>query len=264
MSQDKINFNNGTNYEKLMGAWSELVGSVFLDWLDLPNKLEWLDVGCGNGDFTEMVIKRYSPEAISGMDPSAEQLSYARSRPGCELASFRLGNANNLPYSNNQFDVAVMALSIFFVPEPAKGLSEMIRVVRPGGSIAAYVWDMLDNLYPLAPINQQLSAMGMQQLLPPSLNSSKLAVLQNLWTQANLKSIEMDEFIVKKTFNNFEDYWSTALLDSSIKTIFNSMTLGDQKIMINGVCKSLPMASNGQIIVTAKANAVRGQVSLSD
>ena len=261
MNDLKVQFDNGSNYEKLMGTWSELIGGLFLDWLALPQKLEWLDDGCGNGDLTEMIIKRCAPERISGIDLSIELLNYARARPHCQLASFELGNAMNLPYVDKDFDVAVMALVIFFLSEPAKGLSEMIRVVRSGGCVATYAWDMQDDLYPLAPINKQLFAMGRQQILPPNVNASQTGYLHDLWVGANLQNVQTKEFTVSNTFNTFEDYWNDALLATSIKTVFNAMDPSDQEIMKEGVRKSIKVTTNNQVIVSAKANAVRGQVA---
>lgn len=261
MNNSKVHFDNGSNYEKLMGTWSELIGSLFLDWLALPQKIQWLDDGCGNGDLTEMIIKHFSPERISGIDLSSELLNYARTRLNCQLASFELGNAMNLPYVDNNFDVSVMALVIFFLSEPAKGLSEMIRVVRSGGCVATYAWDMQDDLYPLAPINKQLFAMGREQILPPNVNASKMSYLHDLWVGANLQDVQTKELTVSKTFNTFEDYWSTALLATDIKTVFNAMNASDQRLMKEGVRKNIKVTGNNQVIVLAKANAVRGQVA---
>jgi ubiquinone/menaquinone biosynthesis C-methylase UbiE len=260
MTQEKIRFDNGANYQKSMGIWSELVGSSFLDWLALPNNLNWLDDGCGNGDFTELVIKRCLPKRISGIDLSSELLNYARTRPNCQSASFELGDAMNLPYGDNSFDVVVMALVIFFLPDPSKGLSEMVRVVRSGGCVASYTWDLLDALYPLAPVNEQLFAMGYERLLPPNVNASNSNNLHDLWVGANLENIQVKAFTVDKFFDNFEDYWGTVLLAPNINSLFNAMTPNDQRTMLDGVRKRLPVNSNGKIVVTAKANAIRGQV----
>ena len=262
MTDPKIHFDfdNGANYQKIMGSWSLLVGNLFLDWLALPKQLKWLDDGCGNGDFTELIIQRCSPERISGVDISSALLSYARTRPDCQFASFELGNAMNLSYVDNNFDVAVMALVIFFLPEPAKGLSEMIRVVRPGDCVAAYVWDMKDALYPLAPVNEQLEAMGRRQILPPNTNDANINSLLDLWTQAKLENVQTTQFTVTKAFSSFEDYWGTALLASGISRAFEAMTPSDQQVMMNGVRERLQVNSSGQYFLSSKANAVRGQV----
>ena len=81
MSQADKLFTDGEAYERLMGRWSRLVGETFLDWLDLPNGLQWLDVGCGNGAFTEELIARCAPSTVMAIDPSDNQLAYARTRP---------------------------------------------------------------------------------------------------------------------------------------------------------------------------------------
>jgi len=260
MTQEKIHFDNGANYQKSMGIWSELVGSSFLDWLALSKNLDWLDDGCGNGDFTELVIERCLPKRISGIDLSSELLNYARTRSNCQLASFQLGNAMDLPYGDNSFDVVVMALVIFFLPDPAKGLSEMVRVVRSGGCVASYTWDLKDALYPLAPVNEQLFAMGHERLLPPNVNAAKSNNLNDLWVGAQLENIQVKAFTVDQSFDNFEDYWATVLLAPNINSLFNTMTPNDQHIMLDGVRKRLPVNNNGEIVVTAKANAIRGQV----
>src|SRR6185437_11932195 len=112
----------------------------------------WVDVGCGSGAFTALVVQRHAPAEVQGVDPSDAQLAFARARPEASHATFQAGDAMALPFPDNRFDVAVMALVLFFVPDPAKGVSEMVRVVRPGGIIAAYAWDMLGGGFPLAPL----------------------------------------------------------------------------------------------------------------
>ena len=86
MSEAPNLFADGKAYERLMGRWSRLAGEKFLDWLDAPKNLKWLDVGCGNGAFTEVLIARCSPAAVTGVDPSEGQLAYARGRPGTKRA----------------------------------------------------------------------------------------------------------------------------------------------------------------------------------
>ena len=81
MSDDEKLFTDGKAYERRMGRWSRVVGEAFLDWLAVPKGLRWLDVGCGNGAFTEVLIARCAPAAVSAIDPSEGQLSYARARP---------------------------------------------------------------------------------------------------------------------------------------------------------------------------------------
>src|SRR5258707_2318188 len=143
MAELQIRFDDGAAYERMMGTWSRLAGEIFLDWLAPLAGLRWIDVGCGNGAFTELIVERCAPAEVQGIDPSEGQLAFARARPAARMAEFREGDAMALPFPEDRFDAAVMALVIFFVPEPAKGVAEMGRGVRQGGTVACYVCDIL-------------------------------------------------------------------------------------------------------------------------
>jgi ubiquinone/menaquinone biosynthesis C-methylase UbiE len=120
MAEPQIRFNDGAAYEQMMGAWSRLAGESFLGWLAPHPGLRWIDIGCGNGAFTQLLIERCAPEEVHGIDPSEGQLAFARARPQARMAQFRQGDAMALPFPDHRFDAAVMALVIFFVPDPVK------------------------------------------------------------------------------------------------------------------------------------------------
>src|SRR3954464_10095495 len=120
MSEAPALFSDGKAYERMMGRWSRIAGDQFLDWLAIPNGLRWLDVGCGNGAFTEVMIARSAPASVAAVDPSEGQLAYARTRPEAKLAEFKVADAQALPFGDASFDVAEMALVISFVPDAAK------------------------------------------------------------------------------------------------------------------------------------------------
>src|SRR5258708_2438710 len=125
MAENQIRFDDGAAYERFMGVWSRSVGEIFLDWLHLARGLAWLDVGSGNGAFTELLVERAAPSRILGVDPSEAQLEFARGRHTTGIAEFVKGDAMALPAADQSFDAAVMALVIFFVPDPTKGVAEM-------------------------------------------------------------------------------------------------------------------------------------------
>src|SRR5207344_2080720 len=189
-----------------MGKWSQLAGETFLDWLAPGSGWRWLDVGCGNGAFTEMLVERCAPASVHGVDPSEAQIAYARLRPATRVAEFRLGDAMALPFPDHTFDAAVMPLVIFFVPDPAKGVAEMARVVRPGGTVATYVWDMMGGGHPLELMHTEMNAMGFTAPQPPRSDITGLEALRRLWRRAGLAEIQTRQISVQRTFSNFEDY----------------------------------------------------------
>ena len=93
MSAPRIKFDDGAVYERMMGKWSGLTGRAFIDWLSPPPNLRWVDIGCGNGAFTQLLVEHCSPMAVEGVDPSEGQLASARERLATPVAKFRQGDA---------------------------------------------------------------------------------------------------------------------------------------------------------------------------
>ena len=260
MAEQQIRFDDGAAYERMMGNWSRLAGDIFLDWLAPRSGLRWIDIGCGNGAFTELLVERCAPAEVQGIDPSEAQLAFARARPAARVAKFRQGDAMALPFSEDRFDAAVMALVLFFVPDPAKGVAEMMRVVCPGGTVANYVWDMLGGGVPLEPIQVEMRAMGVTPLLPPHSDASRMEALRDLWTDAGLDAIETREITVQRTFADFDDFWTTTLLGSSVGPTVAAMAPGDVELLKTRVRTRLPADAAGRITYRARANAVKGRV----
>jgi ubiquinone/menaquinone biosynthesis C-methylase UbiE len=260
MAEQQIRFNDGAAYERMMGVWSRLAGEVFLDWLAPAPGLRWIDVGCGNGAFTELLVERCAPINVQGIDPSEAQLAYARTRPGARGAEFHQGSAMELPFPGGNFDAAVMALVIFFVPDPAKGVAEMARVVAPGGRIAAYAWDILGGGFPLEPIRVEMQALGVEVAQPPSPDASRMETLRELWRTAGLEAIETREITVRRTFADFDDFWTISQLSSSIGAAMAAMAASDLEQLKARVRARLPADAAGRITCSARANAAKGRM----
>jgi SAM-dependent methyltransferase len=257
---DQIKFDDGAAYERYMGKWSQLAGETFLAWLAPKSGLRWLDVGCGNGAFTELLAERCAPADLHGIDPSEAQLAFARSRPALRAASFRQGDAMALPFPNDTFDAAVMPLVIFFVPEPAKGVAEMARVVSPGGIVTAYGWDMVGGGFPYEALHAEMRAMGISVPVTPSRDASRIDVMRDLWTGAGLEAIETREITVQRTFADFDDYWTTIHGGPSVSRGLKAMSPEDLARLNARLRELLPADSAGRITYSARANAVKGRV----
>ena len=260
MATDQIRFDNGAAYERYMGKWSQLAGEVFLDWLAPKPGLRWLDVGCGNGAFTEMLVERCAPVSVQGIDPSEEQLAYARTRPASRVAQFSQGDAMAQPFLDDTFDVAVMPLVIFFVPDPAQGVAEMARVVCPGGIVTAYAWDMPGGGFPYEALQFAMREMGLAVPTPPNPATSQIEAMRDLWTGAGLEIVATRVITVQRTFADFDDYWMTILGGPSVSPTLAAMASEDLTILKARMQARLPADATGRITYSAWANAVKGRV----
>jgi SAM-dependent methyltransferase len=260
MSEPAIRFEDGAAYERGMGRWSRLAGEVFIDWLAPSPGWRWVDVGCGSGAISELLYQHCAPAEVQGVDPSAAQLAFARERPGAKGAVFQIGDAMALPFADDRFDAAVMALVIFFVPDPAKGVREMARVVRPGGTVAAYAWDMEGGGFPFRHIRTALRDFGITPPSPPSAAASRMGALRDLWAGAGFASVETREITVQRGFADCDEYWTVATGSGSIRPTVAAMSAGDVERLQQLVRARLPVDASGRITYNARANAVRGQV----
>lgn len=260
MAESQIRFEDGAAYERMMGVWSQLAGGIFLDWLAPKAGQNWVDVGCGNGAFTELIVRRCEPASVDGVDPSEGQLSFARSRPASRIAKFKQGDAMALPYADKSFDVAVMALVIFFVPDPAKGVAEMARVVRSGGSVAAYAWDMHGGGFPWTPVTAELGALGQNTARPPSIDASRIDALQQLWAKAGIADVETRQITVQRVFTDFDDFLSVGLKTPSIGPVVKAMQPSDVETLKQRLRDKLPADADGRIICSGRANAIKGRI----
>jgi len=253
-------FTDGEAYERQTGRRSRAVGETFLNWLALPQGLRWLDVGCGTGVFTELVLDRCAPEAIAAIDPSEHQIAFARSKTTAGRVDYRLGDAQSLPFADAAFDVAAMALVIFFVPDRAKAIAEMKRVVRPGGTVAAYMWDFAGKAYPQQPMSEALRELG-YEVIRVSTEITRLDALNDLFASAGLDDVVVRPIEIKTTFADFDDYWEseTGFANPVVRQIRGLSAIDVERLKAL-LRDRLPTDRKGRISYSARANAVRGRV----
>lgn len=258
MTDGSIRFDDGARYELMMGRWSLLVGEHFIDWIGVPHGARWLDVGCGNGAFTELLVKRCRPAEVQAFDPSPGQLAYARNRlPAGAPVTWAEADALQLPVADAGSDAAVMALVLFFVPDPAAGVAEMCRAVRSGGVVAAYHWDILGGGFPLADIGAEMLKLGIPPRLPPSVAASTLDASTALWQEAGLQRVRTCAISVQRRFDSFDDYWNSGAASNTLRPMFDAMSAERREVLKATVRRRLN-AGDGPVTVSARANAVSG------
>jgi len=257
----QVRFNDGASYETFMGVWSRDIGEQFLQWLAPPAGWRWADVGCGNGAFTELLVERCAVAEVCGIDPSPEQLAFARQRLATAPARFVEGDAMALPWPDASFDAATSALVIFFVPEPARCVAELARVVRPGGSVSTYAWDIVGGGFPFALLQDEVARLlGLPPIWPPSADAARLEALQSLWTSAGLVDVETRVFAAERTYPSFDDWWAIAQTSRSLAPHFAAMTPAQLETLRERMRAGLSADANGAITTRGRANAVRGRV----
>jgi SAM-dependent methyltransferase len=260
MSERQIPFNDGAACERMMGAWSRMLGTRFLDWLDQPPGLNWIDVGCGDGAFTALLAEQRAPASLHGVDPSEAQIAFARTRPGLEGASWRAGDAMELPFEAGRFDAATMALVICFVPEPAKGVAEMARVTRPGGTVAACAWDIPGGGRVFEPLFQEMRAMGREPPGPPNGWASGMEALRRLWTDTGLVEIDTLKIPVSQTFPSFEAFWASTPIGTGLSPAAAALPLQEIADLKARVAARMGADAAGRVTCQGWANAVKGKV----
>jgi SAM-dependent methyltransferase len=179
------------------------------------------------------------------------------------MADFRVGDAQKLAFDDSSFDVAVMALVISFLPDPGKTVAEMTRVVRPGGRVATYIWDIPGGGTPIDVVQVTMESMGMTSVRAPNPAASKREALQELWEKSGLQSIETRVIRIPVTYASFDDFWDSNTMQIGPQgKVINSMSTRAREQLRMHLRERLLVGSDGCISYEAFANAVKGRVRI--
>ena len=261
-SPPKLSFDDSAAYERFVGTWGRAAGSMFLQWLNPLKGANWLDVGCGTGLFTELIVNNCAPASVIGIDPAQVQINYARRKPIAARASFQTGDAQSLPLRDAAFDIVASALVINFIPDRRRALSEMGRVTRPGGLVGGYVWDFQAELSPSGPFRLGLRELVRNVPPIPGTEDSAQGQLWSLFEQAGFVEIGTTSFEVTVEFADFDAFW-TAQTPSYAPTT-KILAAVDERLrrqLREAIRARVQPTGDGSIRYLARANAVRGTVS---
>ena len=200
----------GAAYEPYVGRWSRLVAREFLAWLRVPPGSRWLDVGCGTGALTETVLEVALPTGVRGVDPSEGYVAFAREQVRDPRARFIVGDAQALPCETGAYDAAVSGLVLNFVPRPARAVAEMEQAARPGGTVAAYVWDYAGEMQLMRNFWDAAVALDPGALHLDEGRRFPLCrpgPLAQLFRDAGLKDVAVCAIDIQTVFHDFDDYW---------------------------------------------------------
>ncbi|WP_151476946.1 class I SAM-dependent methyltransferase [Streptomyces albicerus] len=253
---------SGAAYERYMGRWSRAVAEEFTVWLDRGGDLRWLDVGCGTGVLSAVVAARCRPRVVVGCDRSEGFVGAARAT-GSAPAHFVVADAMSLPVRGGSCDVAVSGLTLNFLPEPAAAVAEMARVVRPGGLVAAYVWDYADGMGFLrrfwdAAVEVDPSAAALDE--GRRFSGCRPEPLRAMWADAGLVDVSATPIEVPTVFADFADLWEPFLAGQGPAPGYvAALAPAGRDRVRDALAAAVPGRPDGSVALTARAWAVRGR-----
>jgi SAM-dependent methyltransferase len=242
-------------YKQFMGRYSEPLAAQFADLAGIRGGRRVLDVGCGPGALTAELVSRVGPDGVSAVDPSTSFAAAVRERlPGVDV---RLSRAEQLPFPDGSFDSALAQLVVHFMTDPVAGVREMGRVTRPGGVVAACVWDHAGRR---GPVSAFWSAA--RELDPGADDESGLAGareghLAELFAQAGLDGIQATTLTVSARYAGFEQWWEPFTLGVGPAGAYAASLTPDRRAALREQCRRLLPA--GPVEVTATAWAAIGR-----
>lgn len=255
---------SGDAYEKYMGRWSRQIAPRFLDWLSPASDEEWLDIGCGTGALSSAILTKCAPRRVVGADTSDAFVAVALSQIRDSRFHPCTGNATALPFDDDEFTIAVSGLVLNFIKDSEKAISEMARVVRPGGLVALYVWDYAGHMQIMryffdAAAESDIRARDFDDGVKAPICRPR--PLSSLFTRMGLVEIDVQGIDIPTAFADFDDYWTPFLGGTgSAPKYYASLTSDAQNQLRDAVRRRLPTGPDGEILLAVRAWAVKGRV----
>jgi SAM-dependent methyltransferase len=242
-------------YDRYMGRYSSALAPQFCDFARITAGQRVLDVGCGPGTLTAELVRRVGAASVSAVDPSAPFVSAARERhAGVDV---RHGSVEPLPFEDEQFDAALGQLVVHFMGEPRLGILEMKRVTRPGGVVAACVWDHGGGSGPASPFWTAARKLDPSLEGESRLAGSRRGHLAELLGEAGLGDVEQTVLSVGVAYATFEEWWEPFTLGVGPAGSHLARLGPERQARLRDRCRELFPADR---LVRARAWAARGIV----
>jgi len=256
-------WSSGSAYDAFMGRWSRPVARSFLDWLAIGRQRQWLDLGCGTGVLSGAILDCCAPTSVVGVDPSEAFVAHARAIVDDTRAAFVLGSSDATGLEDSSVDVVVSGLVLNFVPDLGGALGEALRVARPGGTVAGYVWDYADGMQLLrgfwdaaVALDPEAGALDEGARFPVAAPEP----LGKAFRAAGLTAVEVRAIEVPTVFADFDDLWNPFLRGTGPAPGYVASLTDAARISLRDrLRQSLVHDTDGPIALVARAWAVRGE-----
>jgi len=245
-------WSNPDAYEAFMGRWGLPAAEAVLDRLKLPSGLSWMDVGCGTGASTQVILSVTDPLEVLGVDPAESFIAAARERFRDPRVRFAVGSAESLPAPDDRYDVVLSALVLHFVQDASASMAEMARVARSGGILVSYIWDIENEEQFTRPFWRAAkevdpAANTWDRTLQRAISSR--GPLLELFAHSGLEQVTTQEIIFEVVFREFDDYWQPCILKgtSPVQKYASSLAPEQQVVLREHLRSILPVASDDSI-----------------
>jgi SAM-dependent methyltransferase len=262
MNETSDKWLSGDAYEHFMGRWSRQIARQFISWLNPPASWDWLEVGCGTGALTQAICDKAHPKAVVACDPSPEFVAFARRSLSHPAVAFLVAGAAELPRQEGGFDAVVSGLVLNFIPAPAEAIRSMRSRLRPGGTLAAYVWDYAEGMQFLrifwdvaAEMDSRAAELDEGQRFP----LCQRDVLVDLLEREHLESVDARALEIDTPFPGFDSYWAPFLGGTGpAPSHVSSLSATARQELKLRLKQRLTQEAGASIQLTARAWAVRG------
>ncbi len=237
-----------------MGRYSVLLSPQLADFAGVDSGQRVIDVGCGPGALTAELVTRLGADAVSAVDPSEPFVAAARARyPGVDVQA---ASAEQLPYPEAAFDAALAQLVVHFMPDPVAGLAEMARVTRPGGVVAACVWDYGGGQSPLRAFWEAARELDSEVDDESALPGTREGHLAELFDAAGLRDVNQGTLTSSLEHDSFEEWWQPFTLGVGPAGHYAATLDAERLAELREKCRSL--LPTAPFVVTGTAWAARG------
>jgi SAM-dependent methyltransferase len=200
----------GDLYDRFIGRYGPALGDAMLGFAEVRSGMRVLDVGCGSGALAGRAAAVVGGGHVAAVDPSEPFVEACRRR--VPEADVRVASAESLPFDDGSFDAVLSQLVVNFMSDARTGVLEMARVAKPGGAVAACVWDYADGMRMLRAFWD--SAKITDPAAPDEgafMRYASPGELEALWKDAGLESVETAPLDAEASYDDFDDLWSSFL-----------------------------------------------------
>ncbi|MEZ5155888.1 MAG: methyltransferase domain-containing protein [Solirubrobacterales bacterium] len=245
------------HYDRFMGRYSVRLAPLLVEAAGVEGGMRVLDVGCGPGGLTSVLVDRLAAERVAAVDPAPQFVEECRARnPGADV---RLGGAEELPWEDDEFDATLSCLVIAHVEDAEAMTREMARVTRPGGTVASCMWDFDEGgMRMLNTFWTAIRAVDPSYERRENRAGTSRGQIAELLAGAGVRVDVDDELVVTVDYEGFDDFWDPFTF--GVGPSGNALqSLGEaDRAVVREACRAA--LSDGPFSLAARAWFARGTV----